>query len=363
MVAPLDISRLVTLPPPYPRHYPALHNDHPSLTEIRSKHREITGVIGIRQSRPQSDPSWQTNVYTEMIETCETSISELVQRLDETAGAQHTISAQTEGDERPELLEELTLLKWIFEAREQLQKQDFDASMQRLVARSQAYLDHCHSIGDYAHQAIEEDRLNRHLQQSQYSFAEQATQRFRQLLDIVERHVSRGVEVQLSAFWDIAPALLEVVDKIPAKDYYALENLQVRIPGNEFEDNPSYVQFPLQYLLHTLTHAKKSAYQFIESQTNLLCLLHEVRTATMSAEVRIMEIGRLLSGEDAEAVKGEMAEVRRQRENEETGVLKERVGCLEGQWDSALGGEIEAAVDGVTRVLSEVGGLEEGIDE
>lgn len=297
-----------------------------------------------------------------MINACETSITELVRRVDDDSDNQTTNAAQTEGDERPELLEQLTLLKWLFEAREQLQKQDFDASMQRLKMRSQAYREHCKAKGDYQQQFQEELRLAQHLQQNQHYFAEQATQRYSQLLEIVERHVSRGVEVQLSAFWDIAPALLEVVQKIPVQDAYSLAGLSVTIPGKELAENPSYRQFPLQYLLDTLTHAKKSAYQFIESQTNLLCLLHEVRTAAMSAELRLNEIRRVMSGAEAENARTDMMNVKRQREEEETGVLKERVGFLEGQWESALGKEIEVAVERVSRFLQEQGGWEEGME-
>ena len=32
----MDISRLVTLPPPYPRHYPAVNNSHPELVSYRT---------------------------------------------------------------------------------------------------------------------------------------------------------------------------------------------------------------------------------------------------------------------------------------------------------------------------------------
>lgn len=360
MIPPLDVSRLVTLPPPYPRHYPALHNDHPALSSLRSKHRQIAEVIILRQSRPQTDQLWQTSVYVEMIQMCESGITELATRLDDATDTQQTTSAQTEGDECPELLEQLTLLKWIFEAREQLQKQDFDAAMQQMKGRSQASVDYWQSVCNYQQQKAESERLTQQLQLNQVYYGEQATKRYGQLLDIVERHVNRGVEVQLSAFWDIAPALLEIVQKIPIHDAYSLANFYVLVPSKEFADNPSYRQFPLQYLLQTLTHAKKSAYQFIESQTNLLCLLHEVRTASMSTEIRLSEIKRIMKGEDTEWVRQEMAEIRRQREDEETGVLKERVGCLEGQWESALGEEIEKVVEAVQRFLEDQGAGEDG---
>jgi len=282
--------------------------------------------------------------------------------LNSTSENYPAMTAQTEGDERPELLEELTLLKWLFEAREQLQKQEFDAAMQRFRRRSATFTQHCQSTGDFQRKADEEARLARHLQQSQLAFAEQASNRFAYLLEIVEHHVNRGVEVQLSAFWDIAPPLLEVVHKIPVGDAYSLGTLSVLIPGAELADNPSYHQFPLQYLFTTLMHAKKSAYQFIESQTNLLCMLHEVRNAAMTAEVRMAEVKRYARGEDPDVVREEMMRLRRAREDEETGILKERAGVLEGQWGVALGEEIEATIDGVEGFLRDTGGWDEGLD-
>lgn len=38
----LDISRLVTLPPPYPRRYPAVKNSHPALADMRAIVRSLT---------------------------------------------------------------------------------------------------------------------------------------------------------------------------------------------------------------------------------------------------------------------------------------------------------------------------------
>lgn len=356
MVPALDISRLVTLPPPYPRHYPALQNNHPSLSEIRNRHRQVAETVTARQTKLYTDYCWDPTVYVDLSQTCEISIIELEQRLDGMAGEQ-----QTEGDERPELLEQLTLLKWIFEAREQLQKQDFDATIQRVKTRSQALIDHFHAVGDYERLMDEEQRMKQQGQEHQLSFAEQSTSRFSQLLEMVECHVSRGVEMQLSAFWDIAPGLLEVMQRVP----HDLDGsgFSVHIPQAEYQDNPTYRRFPLQYLLHTLDHAKKSAYQFIESQTNLLCLLHEVRTAAMSAEMRFVEMRRVVEGEDVERLRAEMSEVRKGREEEETAVLRERIGVLEGQWELALGEEVNGVLERVRRHLSGSGGWDDGMDE
>ncbi|KAL1297433.1 hypothetical protein AAFC00_004963 [Neodothiora populina] len=360
LIPSLDVSRLVTLPPPYPRHYPALQNNHPSLSNLRAKHREIAEIIKMRQSSPQVEHAWQHTAYTEVVESCEASIRELVRQLDESWNTQQgVVVAQIEGDERPELLEQLTLLKWLFEAREQLRRQEYDQATQEMRRRSQVYIEQCRAAGEHRRQAEEEGRLGYHLQQAQLYFARHAKQRFDQLLEIVDQHVGRGVEIQLSAFWDIAPALGEVVQKIPAQDNYSLATLRIAIPPEEFVDNPGYQHYPLQYLMQTLTHAKKSAYQFIENQTNLLCLLHEVRTAAIAAETKFSEIGRVVNGERVDVVKAELTEVRRRREEHETGVLQERVACLEDQWDSALGKDITAVMGKAKAVLQEQGGWED----
>ena len=44
----VDVSRLVTLPPPYPRHHPAVNNNHPELTEIRVSVRTLSDLTEVR---------------------------------------------------------------------------------------------------------------------------------------------------------------------------------------------------------------------------------------------------------------------------------------------------------------------------
>ena len=117
-------------------------------------------------------------------------------------------------------------------------------------------------------------------------------------------------------------------------------------------ENPSYVEFPLQYLYSLLGHAERASYQFMESQVNLLCLLHEIRGAEVGARMR------------AEVPPGDEEEVRRRREAEEeklTRDLKEKVGVVEGQWEDALGGEVRAVMERIRGELLLRGGwVEEG---
>jgi hypothetical protein len=183
------------------------------------------------------------------------------------------------------------------------------------------------------------DRLER-----QKKYAREALARTSELQDIVERNVARGVEDQLSAFWDIAPGLLEIVNAVPFGDPDALARLEIKIPQHEYDENPQLARWPLQYLYSLLEHAGKSSRQFIESQVNLLCLLHEVRGATAKAAGRINDVdGR--------------AEERRL-----DGDLKEKVGEVERQWREALGDGLERCKDGVRVWLVENGGWVEGLE-
>ena len=59
-------------------------------------------------------------------------------------------------------------------------------------------------------------------------------------MDFVEKNVRDGVEALLNAFWDIAPHLSHITAKIPAD----LIGFNIQIPQAEYEENPSYYEFP-----------------------------------------------------------------------------------------------------------------------
>jgi hypothetical protein len=178
-------------------------------------------------------------------------------------------------------------------------------------------------------------------------------------MNVIEKHVTRGVEAQLSAFWDIAPGLLAIVQKVPQR----FDGFDVLIPPQEFEENPVYHDFPLQYLYSLLAHAGRSAYQFIESQTNLLCLLHEVKTGVMTAGSRLMETQRCLAGEDFAEVNREMRAIRADEEARLTEDLKEKVGLVESQWDEALGGGLGECKNRVRAFLVRQDGWDDSLEE
>ncbi|KAK5113775.1 hypothetical protein LTR62_003159 [Meristemomyces frigidus] len=411
--SPLDISRLITLPPPYPRHHPAVNNSHPLLNVLRADYRALadqSGTQAIKDAFQDSDcviragqsdlnkerrrtlllsiqgriaegtisfagaaqaekefdaeeaerskanaranfERFESQVaqplntlLTERISKADSCLTHLKQELNTRDQTSDPNRAQEEGDEQPERLETLTLLKWLFEAREALHRQLFDLHGERSGKYSEVILTPYRILRaqtkiDEAEAFFAKDTVQRNK-----AYTADSRARYKDLLAVTEHNVSRGVEDQLSAFWDIAPDLLSVIARVPAFD--ELEGFRVLVPEREYEENPAYAQWPLQYLYSLLEHAEKSAYQFIEGQVNLLCLLHEVRT--------LVAVQGLVGNAD----EGE----RRRVEEGLTSDLQEKVGEVEGLWREALGEGLEGCKARVRRWLEGCGGWEEGLE-
>lgn len=278
-------------------------------------------------------------------------------RLSSEAQKPNPNQTQEEGDENPELLEMLTLLKWLFEAREQLQKEMFELEDERNdLYRDIIVLPYVQARND---QKVKEATgfFRRDAQDRKVIFEKEILKRYEDFLTVIEQNVTRGVEAQLSAFWDIVPGLLAIVQQVPQRLY----GFDVLVPPQEYNETPAYRDFPLQYLYTLLAHAGRSAYQFIESQTNLLCLLHEVKTGVMVAGSRLLETQRLLEGEDLAVVDEEMKAIRADEERRLTDDLKEKVGLVESQWDEALGKGLEDCKTRVEDFLTEQGGWDDSL--
>ncbi|OQD64978.1 hypothetical protein PENPOL_c006G08234 [Penicillium polonicum] len=420
----LDISRLITLPPPYPRHHPAVNNSHPDLVTHRTTVRSITDLAEIKTTRhrykadvermllehqqqvDEGHRHFRSNIQSQIqegsltfaeaaeaeaamiaeenerervmvkrqldtyqetvlkpmhailvdrISRATACIDQLSSMLSDDAQSGTPDQTQEEGDEKPELLEKLTQLKWLFEAREQLHRESFDLISDRDDKyKAVALLPYKQTKNEDKLRETQafftQDALDRRVQ-----YENEALTRLETFLDVIEQNVMRGVEVQLSAFWDIAPSLLALVQQAPEN----LRGFQVQIPADEYEENPSYYEHPLQYLYTLLSHAEKSSYQFIESQTNLLCLLHEVRSAVMRASRKLVEAQRIKRGEAEEDVRREMQETRADEELALTTDLKDKVATVEGQWTEALGSQIEGLRERVKEQLMYENGWEE----
>ncbi|KAE8451528.1 hypothetical protein EG329_003601 [Mollisiaceae sp. DMI_Dod_QoI] len=421
----LDVSRLVTLPPPYPRHHPAVNNNHPDLTSIRTTVRQLSDFMeveatkerflntsaqmrdeqvaaatkrrnSLRQTISREIEAGQMTYadaaaleasakVSEAEKTKEASkgdfelfqsqvvmplndllmdrvtrstelFTQLRSKLFVDAQEQNPTTTQEEGDEQPELLEKLTLLKWIFEAREQLHRELFDL----LSDRNNRYRDMV--IMPYRLAGNDEKVLNAETffaddaSKRKLAFEQEVLKRTEEFMDVIEENVVRGVEVQLSAFWDIAPSLSRIIEKIPNGN---LGGFRIQIPAAEYEENESYVDFPMQYLYSLLGHCEKSTYQFIESQINLLCLLHEVKSGVTAANCRLMRAQRVQQGETEEDVEMELREVERDEEMRLTDDLKEKVRVIEELWGSALGKELSGCKGRIEGFLKECGGWDD----
>ncbi|CAG8956444.1 hypothetical protein HYFRA_00003828 [Hymenoscyphus fraxineus] len=426
----LDVSRLVTLPPPYPRHHPAVNNNHPDLTSIRTTvrtlsdfteveatktrflqssaqirvdnatatskrrnslrsniQREIASgtmsyadAASLEQTAAQTEQDRQKEASKAEFELFQSQVvmplndllmdrvvraTELFEKLRSKlfvdAQEQSPNYPQEEGDEQPELLEKLTLLKWIFEAREGLQKELFDLLSDRNDRYRDMVIMPYRLSGNtakvtHAEEFFSSDALKRKLE-----FQEQVLKRSEEFMDIIEENVVRGVEVQLSAFWDIAPNLARICDRIPENEA-SLKDFHIQIPPQEYEENLSYYDFPMLYLYSLLGHCEKSTYQFIESQTNLLCLLHEVKSGVAGANCRLMKEQRVVQGEDQSKVEEELREVEREEEGRLTDDLKEKVRCVEELWGSALGDQVKGVRGRIKGFLIREGGWDEDLE-
>jgi hypothetical protein len=424
----LDVSRLVTLPPSYPRHHPAVNNNHPDLASIRGNLRALSDLQEIKTvkesfntknlARKESErtsltdrteqlrynvqenvrngvmtyadaanaeadfetreqklaqdavqgvfDTFQTEVanslhalLSERIIKASASIEHLNGRLANDAQEVNPNKMQEEGDEQPELLEMLTLLKWLFEAREQLHKEMFELEDERNdLYKDIIVLPYIQTKNEQkVKEAIE--FFSRDAQDRKVVYEKEILKRYEEFMDAIEQNVTRGVEAQLSAFWDIAPGLLAIVQKVPQR----LQGSNLLIPPQEYDENPAYTDFPLQYLYSLLAHAGRSAYQFIESQINLLCLMHEVKTGVMNASSRLLETQRTLNGEDATSLDREMRFIREDEGKRLTDDLKDKVGLVESQWREALGDGLEACKQRVESFLVKQGGWDESLKE
>ncbi|KAL8796276.1 MAG: hypothetical protein Q9195_001391 [Heterodermia aff. obscurata] len=415
----LDISRLVTLPPPYPRHHPAVNNSHPDLVEERTMVRTLhdrSEPNTLRDSfknkineKRQRAESWRKHqrslheqdiqfkmehselsqeefdqaeadiearifqseketvqvdfdlfqemvvsplhaLFSERIAMASASLDVLSRKLFSDAQQRSPNLPQEEGDEQAELLEKLTQLKWLFEARENLHSEIYHLLSERNDKyKATVLLPYQHNENREKLAEAEvffvKDSHDRRL-----SFEQAAASRCEAFLAVVENNVVRGVEVQLSAFWDIAPLLMQVLHNIP----YQLRGFEIQIPADEFGENPSYYDHPLQYLYSLLSHAEKSTYQFIESQINLLCLLHEIRSLAGAARSRVEESS---AGEGDWASR--MAEIRLEEEKALMDDLKDKVSVVEGQWIEGLGSRIRSERERIRDWLVETGGWDE----
>ncbi|KAI9900765.1 hypothetical protein N3K66_005027 [Trichothecium roseum] len=425
----LDVSRLVTMPPPYPRHHPAVNNNHPELASIRTSVRALTDLTEVDQAKEdftlksskrrddfskeanerkqalranlqqeinsgnlgyadaaaiESDSQdqerakqkelekneyehFQNEVIMPLNELLTSRIAKATELHDDLAKRLFDSSQldadmpQEEGDDRPELLEKLTLLKWIFEARESLHKAIYDLLTERNTRYSDVVMTPYRLSGNAEKLKSAEEFFAGDAAKREHAYAYEVLDRSRAFRGVMDEAVQRGVALQLSAFWDIAPPLCRLLEKVPSE----LEGFNIQIPLGEFEENPAYYDHPMQYLFSLLLHTEKSTYQFIEAHTNLLCLLHEVKEAVVHAKAKVLATQTVEA--DGTAIRAEVreeraAELRQHEARRLTEDLKEQVRVVQDQWSSALGDCIRSVKERSRGWLLETGGWDETLE-
>lgn len=440
----LDVSRLVTLPPPYPRHHPAVNNNHPELSAMRQSVRVLSDLTEAEQMRKtfasesakrreeflagsaERLRSLRANLHQEIgvgnleysdagaietdfkkqendkqrdlekaeYEALQNSVvmpvnemltgrietaTELYERLSRSLFSDEAASdvdmPQEEGDDRPELLEKLTLLKWVFEAREALHRSIYDMLTERNALFREVVVLPYRLAGNTEKMHSAEAFFVEDARRREHAMALEVLARTRELGSVVESAVQRGVALQLSAFWDIAPALSGLLERIrvpvpgqaPGPGPGDLGGFAIHIPPAELDENPAYRAHPLQYLLTLVHHTEKSTYQFIEAHTNLLCLLHEVKEAIVHAQARVIATEVEGEGEragmTAEQRKEAAAAMRAAEEARLTQDLQEKVRLVQDQWESALAGKIRTVKEATVDWLLDTGGWDETLIE
>lgn len=387
----LDIAPLLTLLPTWPREYPAVNNSHPRLEVFRDLVRTLNDISKITTLQTRFDESTEKTKdqfltesqrrrisqaeriqglytrgdlhYDEMerlnlqfeheeskirYEAEEEDFNSFVKSVVEPAhrDLHERITAasaaygdlmmlikarnpmKTEEDEQPELLEYLTALKWIFDVRETLHQHSYDI----LASRNERYrnltLAPLRDARDQAPLQQASAFFNKDALDRAAEFQKHKVQRYEKFMDFIEQQCSIGVEEARSRFWEIAPLIMECLEKIPE----ALENVVPIVPPEESVEHPEWVELPMRYLERKVAETEGAMRGLgLEEGEGLLCLLHGVKTALSRA-------------------KGEGQE----QERRLTEDLKEKVGMIEEEWQEGLGGLLEKIRGDVEREMERI---------
>ena len=154
-------------------------------------------------------------LFTSRIETATSALTKLSSHLFDSAQSHSPNQPQEEGDDSAELLEKLTMLKWLFEAREALHRETYDLLSER-NDKYKAIVTLPYKAAKNTQKQVEAEAFfARDARERQIAHDQAVSSRMEAFLKVIEGNVTRGVEIQLSAFWDIAPGILQLVHKIP----------------------------------------------------------------------------------------------------------------------------------------------------
>jgi hypothetical protein len=389
----LDIAPLLTLLPSWPKEYPAINNCHPRLDVFRDLVRTLNDLsqLTILKTRFAEKTDLGKDAFATESQRRRISQAERIQGLysrgdlhydemerlnldfeREEAKIQHEAAEEefkafdaevvtpahrdlherisaasaayadlctlirarnplaSDSDQQPELLEYLTALKWIFDVRETLHKHIFDLLAERNERYKSLILAPLRNARDQSRFQSTSAFFQQDATTRAGEFHKARIVRHEQFMDVVERQVTLGVEEARSKFWEIAPLVMECLEKIPD----SLDNVVPIVPPEESVEHPEWVTQPMRYLERKIAEAEGAMKALgLEEGEGLLCLLHGVKTALARAK--------------ADGGGGDGAsEERRLTED-----LKEKVGMIEEEWREGLGRLLERVKEDVEREM------------
>ncbi|KAF3940738.1 hypothetical protein ABW19_dt0205112 [Dactylella cylindrospora] len=397
--APIDLQPLMSIVPPYPRQFPASDNSHPTLQKTRKAIAELKDLRAIHKlkfdfttsvPRIQDENAAEARArkaahqdyiqrlfsegrvtYEEMDrltaeferkegdkkaeelqrefdrfqkEVVSPSHTELMDRIDKAASImesiQTDISATAKANntirEGPELLEKLNIMRTLFETREILYGEINSLIADRDSRYKEVTIAPFLNDGDTEGIKEAEEFFGDAAKQTKVTADKEAVERAKSFLDKVEKDVITGVESEVSNFWDVAPTLTELLDKIPSD----LSNIRPIIPEDELYANPHYRKFPLLYLKKKLDYVGNSIYQHAQAQMRLLDFSVEITLLWTNTKWALGDSERVLAGEEEQRAVWQVERQKREEEVRQTKNWEEKVKIVKEEWSQSVGNKL-----------------------
>jgi hypothetical protein len=150
----------------------------------------------VRQEYDAYQPDVMTPLHalvSEKITKSNACITQLCAGLRTSADSPSPNEPQEEGDEQPELLEKLNLLKWLVEAREALHKALDELEGERNELYREVIVKPLRDAGDEAKVHGAQQFFNQDIQERKTNFEKAVSKRYEEFAKIIEKNVTRGV--------------------------------------------------------------------------------------------------------------------------------------------------------------------------
>ncbi|EPS38970.1 hypothetical protein H072_7270 [Dactylellina haptotyla CBS 200.50] len=395
----LDIQPLLAIVPPYPRQFPASDNSHPSLQKTRKAiadlkdlkviHKlkfDFTTTVPRIQDENAADARARKATHQDYIqrlfnegrvtyeemdrltaeferkegdkkaeelqkefdrfreEVVSPSHTELMDRIDKATSIMDSIQTDISSSakanigirEGPELLEKLNIMRTLFETREILYGEINSLIIDRDKRYKEVTIAPYLNEGDTEGIKEAEEFFADAAKQTKVTADKEAVERAKSFLDKVEKDVITGVESEVSNFWDVAPVLTGLLDKIPSE----LSNFKPIVPEDELYGNPNYRRFPLLYLKKKLDYVGNSIYQHAQAQMRLLDFSVEITLLWTNAKWALGDSERVLAGEEEQRAVWQVERQKKEEEVRQTKNWEEKVKIVQEEWSQSVGNKL-----------------------